>query len=111
MERPSFKTLIQRDIKQTFINPEEFGELHLVNGKRMHIILDDLENVEREKRMKSHMDGIYARQIFFYVSAEDFGALPGQGKLVTLDGKTYTVVDATSETGVYAITLEANRSR
>jgi len=31
--------------------------------------------------------------------------------MIKLDGKMYTVVDATDEGGVYTITLEANRSR
>ena len=75
----------------------------------MTIVLDDVENIEREKKMKSSMDGIYARQILFYVSTAEFGPLPGQGDLVSLDGKEYMVMDATDECGIYAITLEANR--
>ena len=110
MESMSFKEAMAGDITSTFLNKEEFGELHLVNGKEMVIQLDDVENIEREKKMKSHMDGIYARQILFYVSADDFGSLPAQGGLITLDGNRYTVVDATDEAGIYAITAEANRS-
>ena len=32
---------------------------YLVNGEPMTIVLDDVENIEREKKMKSHTDGIY----------------------------------------------------
>lgn len=111
MEPMSFKTAMATDITAVFLNPDEFSEVHQVNGKSMAIQLDDMENIEREKKMKSHMDGIYARQVFIYVSAEDFGPLPAQGGIVDLDGQKYTVVDATDEAGVYSITLEANRSR
>lgn len=112
MGAPSFKECIAADVGRVFLNPAEFGELHQVNGRFMVITLDDMENIEREKKMKSHMDGIYVRQVFFYVSAAEFGGpLPGQGSYLTLDGSTYRVVDATDECGVYAITLEANRSR
>ena len=38
---------------------------HRVNGKIMVIVLDDMENIEREKKMKSNMDGIYTRQPLF----------------------------------------------
>lgn len=107
----TFKEIIHNDIKQTFLNLEEFGETHEVNGTPMVIIFDDIENVEREKKMKSSMDGIFKRQYFMYVAAEDFGPLPAQGKLVTVDGKRYGVVDATDESGVYGLTLEANRSK
>lgn len=111
MEALTFKDILHQDIKHTFLNPEEFGEEHVVNGKPMVIVLDDLENIEREKKMKSHMDGIYARQVFMFVAADDFGPLPAQEGLVDLDGKKYKVVDATDESGMYAITMEANRSR
>lgn len=111
MKRPTFKQIMQRDIRQTFLNLDEFGEEHEINGTTMIVIFDDIENVEREKKMKSHMDGIYVRQYFLYVSADDFGPLPAQGKFVTVDGKRYGVVDATDEAGVYGITLEANKSK
>jgi len=106
----SFKEILQQDVKNVFLNPLEFGEMHLVNGEPMTIVFDDIENIEREKRMKSHMDGIYTRQVFFYVAAADFGPLPAQEGLIDLDGKKYIVVDATDECGIYAITMEANRS-
>lgn len=53
VESLSFKDIIHNDIKQTFLNLEEFGETHEVNGTPMTIIFDDIEHVEREKQMKS----------------------------------------------------------
>lgn len=111
MKPLDFKMAVHKDVKTVFLNPAEFGERHRVNGKIMVIVLDDLENIEREKKMKSNMDGIYARQVLFYVAADDFGPLPGQDSYLNLDGAAYKVVDATDECGIYAITLEANRSR
>lgn len=109
MITPTFKELLQNDIKAVFLNPCEFGEAHTIDGKTMVAVIDDLENVEREKKMKSSMDGIYARQLFLYVAAADFGGFPDQGRIINLDGNIYTVVDATDEGGIYGITLEANR--
>ena len=111
METPTFKDILKNDVTQVFLNPDEFGEHHRVNGKDMVIVSDDIENIEREKKMKSTMDGIHARQILFYVSAEDFGTLPAEGDLLDLDRQRFTVVDATDECGIYAITIEANRSK
>ena len=111
MKRMTFKNILARDVKQVFLNPAEFGEVHKVNGTPMTIVLDDVENIEREKKMKSNMDGIYVRQVLFYVAADEFGPLPGQDSYLNLDGSAYKVVDATDECGIYAITLEANRSR
>ena len=106
----SFKEILQQDVKAVFLNPLEFGETHLVNGEPMTIVLDDVENIEREKKMKSSMDGIYTRQVFLYVASADFGSFPKQGGIIDLDGQKYTVVDATDECGIYAITMEANKS-
>lgn len=110
MKPLDFKMAVHKDVKTVFLNPAEFGERHRVNGKIMVIVLDDLENIEREKKMKSNMDGIYARQVLFYVAAEDFGPLPAQGGLVDIDGQKYVVTDATDEAGMYGITVQAARS-
>ena len=93
-----------------FLNPAEFGEEHTVNGKTMLIIIDDNELTEREKRMKSNMDGIYKKQTLIYVSALDYGPLPGIGKPVKIDGATFIVTDSLNEGGVYSLHLEANKS-
>lgn len=111
MRARTFKEALQNDVKAVFLNPAEFGELHIVNGRKMLAVLDDMEHIEREKRMKSNMDGVYVRQLLLYVAAEDFGEFPPHGVLIKLDGKQYQVAGATDEGGVYAITLEANRSR
>lgn len=110
LKKMSFKELLRQDVKTVFLNPAEFGEEHTVNGKRMQIIIDDNELTEREKRMKSNMDGIYKKQTLIYVSALDYGPLPGIGKLVKIDGVTFIVTDSINEGGVYSLHLEANKS-
>lgn len=110
LKKMSFKELLRQDVKKVFLNPAEFGEEHTVNGKRMQIIIDDNELTEREKRMKSNMDGIYKKQTLIYVSALDYGPLPGIGKPVKIDGVTFIVTDSINEGGVYSLHLEANKS-
>lgn len=61
----SFKEILAQDVKQVFLNPAEFGETHLVNGEPMTIVLDDVENIEREKKMKSHMDAFIPGKFSF----------------------------------------------
>lgn len=105
----TFKDIVKRDVKEIFLNTEEFSEEHVINGKPMAAQVDNNEQIEREKRLNQHMDGIYVKQILLYVSAEDYGPLPKQGASVSLDKRMYRVADAISEDGVYSITLEANR--
>lgn len=107
----TFKDLMQRDVKKTFLNLSEFGEEHMVDGKKMPVVVDSYELTEREKKESQHMDGIYKNQKLVYVAASDFGKLPAQGSKLTLDGKMYTVSDAVSEGGLYSITIEANKGK
>lgn len=106
----SFKEILESDVHDVFMNIDEFSDMHMVNGKEMAVQIDSNEQIEREKRMNQHMDGIYKNQKLIYVAASDFGNLPSQGIALTLDGKLYKVVDAISEGGIYSITIEANRS-
>ncbi len=106
----SFKDMIADDVHGVFMNPEEFSEMHTVNGVEMAVQIDANEQIEREKRFNQHMDGIYLNQKLIYVAASDFGQLPKQGSVLTLDKRTYRVADAISEDGVYSITIEANRA-
>ena len=110
LKKMGFKELLRQDVKNVFLNPADFGEEHTVNGKRMQIIIDDNELTEREKRMKSNMDGIYKKQTLIYVSALDYGPLPGIGTPVKIDGATFIVTDSLNEGGVYSLHLEANKS-
>lgn len=106
----TFKDIIAEDVHRTFLNIEEFSDTHTVNGKEMPCQIDTNEQIEREKRMGQHVDGVYMNQKLIYVAASDFGAMPKQGSLLKLDGKTYRVADAVDEYGIYSITIEANRA-
>lgn len=107
----TFKELVTSDIDNVFLNVDEFSEIHIVNGKSMPVMVDNNELIERKKRAKENMDGIYAHQNLIYVSAADYGPLPKQGTVLTLDNLTYRVVEAVSEDGIYAITIGANKGR
>ena len=111
MESLSFKDACRQDIDTVFMNVDEFSGTHVIDGKTMTVHFDDLEHIEREKRMKSTMDGLSVRQILVYVKASEFGPLPARGRALVLDGKRYIVVDAADENGIYTLTLEANRSK
>jgi hypothetical protein len=106
----TFKDIVKNDVRTIFMNPDEFSEIHVVNGVNMPVQIDSIEQIEREKRFNQHMDGVYVQQKLIYVSAENYGPLPKQGSIVSLDKRTYRVADAIDEDGIYSITLEANRS-
>lgn len=106
----AFKDLIRQDVHRVFLNPDEFSDLHIVNGREMAVQIDSNEQIEREKRVNQNVDGIFKNQKLIYVSAHEFGPLPKQGALLQLDKRKYLVVDAVDEDGMYSISLEANRA-
>ena len=105
-----FKDQIQSDVHAVFMNTDEFSETHTINGVEMAVQVDSNEQIEREKRLNQHMDGIYKNQKLIYVAADDFGPLPKQGVILTFDSKIYRVADAIEEDGIYSLTLEANKA-
>lgn len=106
----TFKDVLKKDIKQVFLNFEEFGERHDINGHKVLIIVDENELTEREKRIKRNREELHQKQLLFFIAAEDFGALPSPGRILSLDGKNYEITDAENEDGIYSISLEAMRS-
>mgnify|MGYP003370519027 FL=1 len=107
-----FKEAAFQDIKNVFLNLDEFGEVHVVDGKEMVVIVDGLEVVERSKKQieKGRIDGVFEKQILMYVARTDFGLLPAVGRSLKLDRGMYRVIDAIDEGGIYSITLGAIRS-
>lgn len=106
----SFKEMIQNDLKNVFLNPNEFGETHMIDGREMTIIIDEIELVKREARIKTIDKGLHKKQLLIYVSAEEFGEEPLIGRLLDLDGSYYEVKDVANEAGMYSISLEVNES-
>lgn len=106
----TFKDYLKEDIDNTFFNLDEFSENHVVDGIEMSCIIDQNELIEREKKQKDHVDGLYKSTLLIYVKAEEFGNRPKVGKTLEVDNKDYIVTDCTEETGVYAISLEANKA-
>lgn len=105
---------MERDIRSTFMNFDEFGEVHKLNGKKKLVIVDENELTEREKRIRNRSEakgeGLHKKQLLFYIEAEKFGPLPSPGNLLDFDGKEYIITDANDEAGIYSISLEAKRS-
>lgn len=102
------------DVENVFFDVDEFAETHTVNGKEMPCVIDNFELIDRERKYKGykgeHADGIYTKQVLFFVRASDFGALPAIGRNVVVDKKNYIVTDAVNEGGSYSLTLELNKA-
>lgn len=110
-----FKNMIWEDLTSVFFNPDEFSEIHTIttNGttRKVRAIIDKDQLINRTGGKSSdYKGGIYLDQILIYVHAEDYGAKPAVGKVITLDGKKiYKIVDVDAQNGLYILTLEVNK--
>lgn len=89
------------------MNDDEFSDKHIIDGNKMSVIIDGIELLEREKKLKDNADGLFLKQKLIYVAAEDFGPLPRIGRIIKLDKSDYKIIDAIAENGMYSLTLEA----
>lgn len=108
----SFKDIIKNDIKNVFLNSEEFADVHkfVIDNEVIEINaqVDSNELIKRENGKYS--DGFYNQHFIVYVNSNEFGAKPKQGAEIKMDGKRYIVIEVADEYGIYSITLEAKRS-
>ena len=58
-----FKDMVQTDIKEIFLNFDEFGEIHTINGEEVLIIIDENELTEREKRIRAKDGELHRKQL------------------------------------------------
>lgn len=106
----TFKEQLAADVGAVFLNPAEFGETHTVNDKEMAIVIDGYASSGRQGGAGQYLDGLYTKMRKVYVAARDFGPLPKQGSVFTVDEGEYTVVDAAMEGVMYVIMAEVSDS-
>ncbi len=106
----TFKEILAQDVRNVFLNMDEFAEEHIVNGRPMAVQIDDNELLERDKAGTGvHQDGLYKSRRLIYVASADFGERPAIGNLLTLDKYEYQVVSCVDEAGVLIIELGRKR--
>lgn len=106
-----FKALMRHDAENVFLNQNEFGEIHTVDGRKMTVVIDDYEQQDRSKAVLDATDfeGIFNNRRLIYVRAREYGALPDIGKVLNLDGVPTRITKATDEDGLYALEIERTK--
>jgi hypothetical protein len=106
-----FKSMLEKDVNNTFFNPDEFTEYHTIDGRKMRVLIDDLELAKRDPSGAKDTDALYKSDILILVPAEEYGARPKVGRLLLLDNKlNYSIEKVVEENGVYLLTLGAYRT-
>lgn len=103
---PSLRDYFFSDLS-TFINQDEFAELHAIDGVELPIVID---NDRLKDRTQKEFDGISIGEILFYVKKEDLTDRPEQGKPIRFGKRQMYISDCKENMGMYEIILSQNRS-
>lgn len=99
-----FKDMIASDIGAVFLNPQEFGEEHEVNGEKVMILLDD--NALEEHNIASLDKQSAKSDILFYIDSKFFGPhIPRASKQMKFNGRNYRIDDVKEDVGILSIKL------
>ena len=107
MINKSFKDILSSDIDSVFINKEEFGERHYIDGVIKTVIVD---NETLKERNQKEYDGILQADILYFIKSSDVQKEIKVGDVQNFDGAVYKVFDVKYDSGMYEIILQGARN-
>lgn len=105
----AFKDAVAADVKNVFINLDEFAEPHDINGETVDCVMD--KNITAGNPLDTTgnpLEGVFANTLTIYVATKDLPAAPVEGELLRVDGSLHIVRNVSDEMGVLVITAEAS---
>lgn len=107
----TFKDLVAADNRNVFLNMDEFGEEHDLNGTKCQCILQNSASVQAlsigEGLHKTYPE-LYGDDLVVNVQAEDMDEIPVYGQLFRVDDENYLVDTVKEDMGMLTIGLVAN---
>ncbi|QOT12965.1 hypothetical protein JNUCC32_13465 [Paenibacillus sp. JNUCC32] len=101
-----FQEQLERDARNVFLNPEEFGTPHIVNGREMIIVIDEDQLQHRKSSASNPTDGVYNASLLFYALKTDFEKRPITDSSIRIDDRNFKVADVQEDEVMYTITLK-----
>lgn len=98
----NFKEMVSNDLCMTFLNLEEFGEEHQVEGKTIPAVLD--ENALKQRQGGQEF-GVAESSLQLYAAVEDLPARRPAGEGINVDGREYIINDWSEDMGIATIAL------
>lgn len=98
----SFKEMAARDLRTTFLNLEEFGEEHKVEGNTITAVLDEKALKDRQGGQEL---GVAESSLLLYAAVKDLPTRRPAGEGLNVDGREYIIGDWSEDMGMATITL------
>lgn len=102
-----FKDCIKTDL-DTFINYDEFADIHDIDGKKIKCIFD--EDIFKERNISSetrHFEGVFKNVFSIFIKTEDIEK-PSISQHMYVDNYLYLVTNVSESDGMYEIELTRN---
>ena len=98
----TFKEMLESDIKNVFLNIDELGSLHLIEGKEIICIFDD--EALRERQAGAEL-GVSESSLLIFANTGDLPCKKGAGEHLLVDHKEYLVDTWDENMGMTQIAL------
>lgn len=102
----SLKESIAADIDGVFLNPDDFGELHTLDGREVLCVPD---TDSRKFRPSQDFEGSQAAEMRLFVKAADLRGKPRTGGTLRYDGQFFVVRNVNDTMGVLEIYLDVKQ--
>ena len=95
----SFKDMVARD-REIFINVDEFGGEHDIEGFKINVVLEDeqIEDIDETKALSQ-------ATLIMFAKTEELPVYRNQGESLYIDDVGYTVQTWLEEMGITKVTL------
>lgn len=104
----TFKDFAAQDVKNIYLNVNEFGELATINGKETTIVVENeglsTKNITVAGRLDIQ-DRLSNGDIMFSVERNFFEHVPQVEMLMNFNGTNYRIADVRDDMGMLGITL------
>lgn len=103
----TFKERILQDLDSVFLNLDEFGETHRIEGKEISVVMN---NDEMNSLKKGQILGLVEADVVIFAKVEDLPRDLDPGRLLNVDGRELIVVKAYRHMGLAEVALRQNRT-
>lgn len=105
----AFRKMVEQDHKNIFLNAEELGEIHNLNGTECLASVQSLTDKEKMAQQNIDFDRLGGETVNVFAVFSDVGEEPCRGQLFRLDGKIYYVQEVVNNYDMLKITLGVNK--
>lgn len=95
--------MLEEDAAEVFLNPEEFADHHLVEGRRVRAVLDGSSSAPNLESV-----GIAQADMTLYARPEELPAKRPPGSKIEVDGRVWLIQSWSEDGGVSSVSLIQN---